>query len=146
MVLFTKEYLPTSVLCFHPVCYKYTTCFGLRPSSSILIQKFSYEKNDHQVWIKKRAPFFNCRHVQKSHTMIGYVWKTQNFCENSYFRFLEGNGCVERGKICFLPHNQEVDCLLHMLMVFLFVGWHYKIQSIVLCCLSLDGSRSCLRE
>jgi len=25
---------------FHPVSYKYTTFFGLRPSSSILIQKY----------------------------------------------------------------------------------------------------------
>ena len=29
---------------FHPVSYEYAVCFGLRPSSGILIQKYSHEE------------------------------------------------------------------------------------------------------
>jgi hypothetical protein len=187
------------------VSYKHTTCFGLRPSSSILIQKYPYRsfatrvsqlkiwhfwvigierkglqctfnrysvitnlKNSpleiscvvalienystkktfksfswksHKFWIvtllskmsdmrkisgkygsRKGASFFNYRHVQKLNTIIGYVFKTQNFVKNYCFHFLEDNGCVERGKICFLLHNLEVECLLFFLMVFFCCG------------------------
>jgi hypothetical protein len=76
----------------------------------------------------------------------GIFVKNSKFCKNYYFRFLEGNRCAEKGKVCFLLHNLEVECLLFFLMGFPVVGADYKIMNVVLCCLSVDGSQSYLKD
>ena len=95
---------------------------------------------------QKRGLFFQLSSCTEVPYNNGIFVNNSKFCKNDYFRFLEGSRCAENGKICFLLHNLEFECLLFFLMGFPVVGGDYKIKNVVLCCLSMDSSQSYLRE